>query len=84
MTDDYTYRFNGHDGTFDVIEIVNPKGKVIATLYYWDDSFEKTPNNAETKRVIKATKTICKHLNHWQIGEWKQVTVGADGRVLPS
>jgi len=67
----YAYQFNGRDGTFDLIEIVSPDGAVIATLYYWDE-----PDNDEAKRVEKAARTICKHLNHWQIGdEWESMTL---------
>jgi hypothetical protein len=57
--DRYTYRFNGRDGTYNLIEIVNPQDKVIATLYYWDE-----PDTDEAKRVEDSAATICKHLNH--------------------
>ena len=68
---EYEYRFNGRDGTFDLIEIMNPEGAVIATLYYWDE-----PDTDEAKRVEKAARTICRHLNHWHLGdEWESRTL---------
>jgi hypothetical protein len=63
QTERYTYQFNGRDGTFDLIEIVNPKGEAIASLYYWDE-----PDTDEAIRVEKSARVICKHLNYWHIG----------------
>ena len=61
--DRYTYRFNGRDGTFNLIEIVNAQHQVIATLYYWDE-----PDTDEAKRVEESASAICKHLNQWRLG----------------
>jgi hypothetical protein len=71
MSKQYTYQFNGRDGTFDLIEIVNPAGTVIATLYYWDE-----PDTDEAKRVVESACVICENLNHWHIGEddWRELT----------
>jgi uncharacterized protein YcgI (DUF1989 family) len=63
QTDSYTYRLNGHDGTFDLVEIVNPEGKAIASLYYWNDR-----TSDEEARAMSSARTICRHLNRWQIG----------------
>lgn len=71
MTKQHTYRFNGRDGTFDLIDILNPEGNVIATLYYWDE-----PDTDEAKRAEESARVICENLNHWCIGEddWRELT----------
>jgi len=63
MTAKYTYERNCPDGVFDRLAIVGPEGEVIANLYYWDE-----PDTDEAKRVEKAARIICKHLNHWWHG----------------
>ena len=68
--DEYTYQFNGRDGTFDLIEIVSPCGKVLASLYYWD-----LPDTDEAARVEKSARIICRHLNHWWIGSGPMAAV---------
>lgn len=60
----YTYRLNGRDGTFDLIEIVNPAGRVIASLYYWDE-----PDTDEAARAEASANVVCDQLNRWQVGE---------------
>lgn len=69
QTSGFTYCFNGHDGTFDLIGILNPRGQVIARLYYWDE-----PDTNEAARVKRSARTICKHLNKWQIADDPIVT----------
>jgi hypothetical protein len=59
----YTYQFNGRDGTFDLIQIINPNGKSVAALFYWDE-----PNTDEAARVEESARLICEHLNHWYMG----------------
>jgi hypothetical protein len=56
----YTYCLNGRDGTFDLIEIVNPEGKPIAALYYWDE-----PDTDEAVRAERSARLVCQHLNRW-------------------
>jgi hypothetical protein len=64
QTDRYTYRFNGRDGTFDLIEIISPDGKAIASLYYWDD-----PDTNEAASVERSARIVCRHLNRYWIGD---------------
>jgi len=59
----YTYQFNDRHGTYDLIEIINPQGQAIATLFYW-----YATDDEETARVERAAKLVCKQLNDWQIG----------------
>ena len=70
-TEGYTYCFNGRDGTFDLIEIVSPEGKPIATLHYWDE-----PDTDEAVRVARSARLICQHLNQWWFSG-ERVEVGA-------
>ena len=58
----FTYQFNGRDGTFDLIQIINPNGQSIAALYYWDE-----PDTDEAKRVEQSARLICEHLNRWHL-----------------
>jgi predicted extracellular nuclease len=64
MTKQYTYQFNGCDGTFDIITIANPDGKAIADLHYWHE-----PDTDEAARVEDSARLICEHLNQWFIGD---------------
>jgi len=64
---EYTYQLNGRDGTFDLIELLNPKGEVIITLYYWGDDAVPCHPQSEQARVEKAARTICELANHWHI-----------------
>jgi len=59
----YTYQFNGRDGTFDLIQIINPNGQAVAALFYWDE-----PDTDEAARVEESARLICLHLNDWYLG----------------
>jgi len=77
QTDSYTYQFNDRDGTFDLVEIMSPKGKVIASLYYWDE-----PDTNEAARVEHSARIVCRHLNRWRIGDeptGSEAVTGATG-----
>jgi|HubBroStandDraft_4_1064222.scaffolds.fasta_scaffold1670305_1 hypothetical protein len=64
QADNYTYQFNGRDGTFDLIDIISPDGKVIASLYYWDE-----PDTTEAARAERSARIVCRHLNRWRIDD---------------
>ena len=73
----FTYCLDGHEGTFDVIGILDPRGKIIARLYYWDE-----PDTDEAARVKRSARTICKHLNQWRFPVEPTVTELAGGVCL--
>jgi hypothetical protein len=60
----YDYQFNGRDGTYDLIQIINPNGQSIAALYYWNE-----PDTGEAVHVEESARLVCEHLNHWHVGE---------------
>jgi hypothetical protein len=62
----YTYR-RDRDGTEDTLDIQDPGGRTIATLYFWDE-----PDTDAAERAEAAAKAITEHLNHWGRGVWAQ------------
>lgn len=63
----FTY-MRDRDGTFDEFVICNPAGKVIASLYFWDE-----PDTDECFRAHSSAHLIVEHLNRWRFDGWKEV-----------
>jgi hypothetical protein len=56
-----TYR-PGRDGAFDTFDIRNPRGKVIARLYCWDE-----PYTDEARQAERSARAIRKQINRWSL-----------------
>ncbi len=59
----YTFR-RDKDGVDDVLEILDPEGKVIATIRYWDE-----PDTHSGPEAVRSARVICTHLNRWHTGK---------------
>ena len=59
----YTFR-RGKDGVDDVLEILDPEGKVITAIRYWDE-----PDTYSELEAKQSAQIICTHLNRWYTGK---------------